>query len=208
VIGAVHSGIAAVVTGMTLLRKPLHLTDYFTPDLYDTIGRLQLVILLTYVFFAVTDFQFALFARDPIEISMWQLRLTEAPTSTLFYIHLATSIVIPFFVWISRTRRRNINLMFVTAILVNIGEWIEHYLDVVNPQDFKQAFVFMWVRVYQPHAVEYIITFGALAGVMLGVFVFAKVFPIVPLHPMKEGQVLKQQVRIGLADVPAAVHED
>ena len=62
--------------------------------------------------------------------------------------------------------------------------------------------------VYQPSLVEYVITFGSVAAVALGVLVFAKVFPIVPLHPQKEGQVLKQRLRIGRADVPAAVHED
>ena len=60
----------------------------------------------------------------------------------------------------------------------------------------------------RPHLVEYVITFGALAGVAPGVLLFAKVFPIVPLQPMKEGQVLKQRVRVGRAEVPAAVHED
>ena len=45
------------------------------------------------------------------------------------------SLVIPFCVWTSAKRRRNIGLMFATAVALNIGEWIDHYLEVVNPQD-------------------------------------------------------------------------
>ena len=208
VIGAVHSGIAAVVTAMSLLRGPLRLREYFTVELYDTIGRLELVVLLTYFFFFITDFQFSLFDRDPIEVSIWHLRLFEPPVNILFYVYLVTAIVVPFVVWSSRRRRRNIGLMFVTAIAVNIGEWLDHYLGVVTPENLKQSFVFTWVPVYQPSPVEYIITLGSVATVALGVFVFAKVFPIVPLHPQKEAQVLKQRLRIGRVDVPAAVHED
>jgi len=208
VIGAVHSGIAAVVTAMSLLRGPLRLRDYFTPALYDTIGRLQLVVLLAYVFFFVTDFQFSLFDRDPVETSIWHLRLLEPPTSLLFYVYLVSAIALPLFVWTSHRRRRNIGLMFGTAIAVNIGEWIDHYLSVVTPENLKQAFVFTWVSVYQPKPVEYVITVGSVAAVALGVWLFAKVFPIVPLHPLKEGQVLRQQLNIGRAEIPAAVHED
>jgi hypothetical protein len=40
------------------------------------------------------------------------------------------------------------------------------------------------------------------------VLTFAKLLPIVPLWDVKEGQVLRQEVRLGRRHVPAAIHED
>src|SRR5205085_12159125 len=55
VIGAVHSGVAGVVTAMTVLRRVLQLQDYITLQHFDTIGRLQLVVWFGYLFFFLMD---------------------------------------------------------------------------------------------------------------------------------------------------------
>lgn len=208
VIGAVHSGIAAVVTLLIVLRRMLHLEEYVTPHVFDVIGRLQLVVLLTYLFFFITDFYFSVFGRDPVEVSIWELRLLTPPTSLLFYIQIITSIVIPLPVWLSYRLRMCIPAMLATAILVNVGMWLEHYLEVVTPLSYKQPFTFTWVPTYTPTPVEIVLTLASVATVALGILLFAKVFPIVPPHSIKEGQLLRRQIPLGRLRMPAAIHED
>jgi Ni/Fe-hydrogenase subunit HybB-like protein len=82
--------------------------------------------------------------------------------------------------------------------------WLERYLLVVTPLQLKQPFTFEWIPTYVPSAVEAIETFSMFALMGLGVFVFAKLLPIVPLWDEKEGQVLRTTVRVGRLEVPAA----
>src|SRR5919197_293341 len=108
VIGAIHSGVAAVVTTMVVLRRALRLERYITPQHFDTIGRLQLVVAPAYLFFFLTDFYFSIFSRDPNELRIWELRLFEPPTSILFYIQLAATLLIPMPFWLFRRCRRSV----------------------------------------------------------------------------------------------------
>jgi hypothetical protein len=41
----------------------------------------------------------------------------------------------------------------------------------------------------------------------LGVIVFARLLPIVPLWDVKEGQILATRIELGRADVPAAIRD-
>jgi Ni/Fe-hydrogenase subunit HybB-like protein len=118
-----------------------------------------------------------------------------------------TALLIPLPFWCVRRCRRNVALMFWLSLSVNVGMFLERYLLVITPQSLKQQFVFTWVGAYQPQPIEYVITVGAFALVALGILLFAKVFPIVPLWDVKEGQVLQQEVRVGRRKLPATIHE-
>jgi Ni/Fe-hydrogenase subunit HybB-like protein len=207
VIGAVHSGVAGVVTTMLALRRLLHLERYITLQHLDTIGRLQLVVWFGYLFFFLMDFYFGLSAREGVEYRIWELRLTEPPTNVLFAIQVITALIIPLPFWLIRRCRRSVAIMFWLSLSVNVGMFLERYILVISPLSLKQPFVFTWVPPYEPQPIEYIITVGAFALVAFGILAFAKVFPIVPLWDVKEGQVLAQEVRVGRRDVPAAIHE-
>ncbi|MGH2356295.1 MAG: NrfD/PsrC family molybdoenzyme membrane anchor subunit [Chloroflexota bacterium] len=207
VIGAVHSGVAGVVMTMAALRRLLHLDAYITAAHFDTLGRLQIVVALAYLFFFLMDFYFGLFSREPVEVRIWELRLLIPPTNVLFFIQVLTALLIPLPLWFSRRVRRSPSLMFWAALSVNVGMWLERYILVVTPVSFKQPFVFTWVTTYQPGLVEYVITAASFALVALGILVFAKVLPIVPLWDVKEGQVLKQDVPVGRTNVPGVFRE-
>jgi Ni/Fe-hydrogenase subunit HybB-like protein len=204
VVGAVYSGVAGVLTAMIVLRRALHLERYITGQHFDALARLLLVVAPAYLFFFLTDFYFGLFSRDPNELQIWQLRLFEPPTNILFYVQVATTLVIPVPFWFFRRFRRNPGVMFWTSISVNVGMWLERYLLVVTPLQLKQPFTFGWIPTYVPSVVEGIATLASFALLGLGVIVFAKLLPIVPLWDEKEGQVLSTTVRVGRLDVPAA----
>jgi hypothetical protein len=48
---------------------------------------------------------------------------------------------------------------------------------------------------------------ATLGLVMLGLLLFAKLFPIVPLWDVKEGHVLREELPVGRARVPAVIRE-
>jgi Ni/Fe-hydrogenase subunit HybB-like protein len=207
VIGAVHSGVAGVVLTMLVLRRVFHLERYITLQHFDTIARLQLVVAFAYLFFFLLDFYFGLFAREPVELRIWELRLLEPPTNILFYLQVLTAFLLPVPFWFFRRCRRSVTIMFWTALSVNVGMFLERYLLVVTPLSLKQPFVFTWVATYEPRPIEYVISVAAVAFVAFGLLVFAKLFPIVPVWDVKEGQVLEDEVRVGRARVPATMRE-
>jgi molybdopterin-containing oxidoreductase family membrane subunit len=97
--------------------------------------------------------------------------------------------------------------MFWTSILVNIGMWLERYILIVPPLSFKQPFTFTWQNPYTPQPIEWVLTLFSFALVTTGILLFAKIFPIIPLFDIKEGQILKREVQIGRAKVPAVIRE-
>jgi molybdopterin-containing oxidoreductase family membrane subunit len=103
--------------------------------------------------------------------------------------------------------RRNVAAMFALSILVNIGMWLERFILIVSPLSYKQPFVFTWVENYVPRPIEYVLSVAFLALVGLGVLLFAKLFPIVPIWDVKEGQVVREQIKVGRVEVPAAIRE-
>jgi Ni/Fe-hydrogenase subunit HybB-like protein len=170
-------------------------------------GRLQILVSLTWLFFWLMDFYFGLFGREAVELRVWELRILTPPNSVLFAIFVLTALVIPLPLWLFRRCRRSAAIMFAAGLSVNVGMWLERYLLIVPPLSYKQAFVFTWVTEYQPRLIEYVLTLATFAFVALGMLLFAKLFPIIPLWDAKEGQVLKQQVRVGRVDLPAVIRE-
>lgn len=206
VIGAVHSGVSAVVTVMVILRFIFHLQDYITPDHFDSLGRLLLVVANTWFFFTILDVWFELYPRELQDVAVVELRYFTYPFSVLAVIFLLTGYVIPVTAWLFRSVRRNIPAMFVTSILVNIGMWLERYLLFVPGLAAKQELVFDW-NAYAPTVFEFLIVFAAMGLVGFGFLLFAKVFPIIPLYDIKEGQVSRAEIEVGEARVPAVIRE-
>jgi Ni/Fe-hydrogenase subunit HybB-like protein len=203
--GSVYSGVAAVATVMAVFRRALHLERYITADHFDALGRLLLPISLTWAFLWLVDLYFGLYGRDPIELAVWELRLFTPPWSVLYPIFLLTTLVLPLPIWLVRRFRRNVGLVFGASLLVNVGMWLERYITVITPLSWKQPFVFTWVTGYEPRPIEYALMAATVALVSLGILLFAKLFPIVPLYEVKEGQLLRREVRVGRARLPAVV---
>jgi molybdopterin-containing oxidoreductase family membrane subunit len=207
VIGAVWSGVSAVATLMALLRWAFHLYDYITPDHFDAIGRLLLVVSNAWLYFFALDVFFGIMAREESELTMWNLRMFTAPWNVLFVVFALTGYVIPVSLMLFRKVRRNITFMFWISLLVNVGMWLERWILIVPPLSFKQNFVFGYRIEYVPRWPEYTVVLASFAMVTLGVLVFSKFFPIIPIFDIKEGQVLKDEVQIGRVRVPAVMRE-
>lgn len=206
VIGAVHSGVSAVVTLMVILRFIFHLEDYITPDHFDALGRLLLVVANTWFFFTLLDVFFELYSREPQDVAVVQLRYFTPPFSYLALIFLFTGYIIPVSLWFSRRVRRSIPAMFITSILVNIGMWLERLLLFVPGLAVKNDLTFDWNQ-YAPTVFEFALVFAAIGLVSLGFLLFSKVFPIIPLYDIKEGQVASAELKVGERAVPAVIRE-
>ncbi|MDP3063575.1 MAG: NrfD/PsrC family molybdoenzyme membrane anchor subunit [Chloroflexota bacterium] len=207
VIGAVHSGVAAVITLMVVMRVAFKWQGYIRLEHFDAIGRLLAVVAITWFFFLLMEFIFGLYSMEKQEIAVRELQLFTRPYNILVIIFLLCAFVIPVPLWFFRKVRRNVFLMLFTSILVNIGMWLERFILIVPGLSRRTPFSYTW-NFYAPSVVEVLIVAGTFGLVILGVLTFAKLFPLIPLAEEKEGQVMKAEVRIGKRKVPAVVKED
>ncbi len=206
VIGAVWSGVAAVATLMAILRFLFKLHNYIRPDHFDALGRLLLVVGNAWFYFFILDFIFGLFAREETEVAIWQARIFEWPFNVLFIIFLLTAYILPVPLLMMRSVRRSVTMMFLTSMLINIGMWLERYILIVPALQYKQAFQFSW-STYQPQLPEWGLVIGSFGLVALGVLLFAKIFPIIPIYEQKESQVFAAEIKVGKATVPGVIRE-
>jgi molybdopterin-containing oxidoreductase family membrane subunit len=119
-----------------------------------------------------------------------------------------TTYFLPVALWLPRMFRRNLWIMSTACISVNIGMWLERFIIIVPGIQNKQVFTFSWYNVYAPSVVEWVIIGGTFALVSLLLLLIARVAPLIPLYDIKEAEILRTEVKIGRATVPAVYRED
>ena len=207
VIGAVHSGVAAVVIVMVLMRWAFGWKEYIRPDHFDALGRLLIMVATGWFYFFAMEFIFGLYSLEADEIAVKDFLTSQAPWSWWFITFIGTTYFIPVSMWLFRGVRRNAMLMLITCVFVNIGMWLERFLIIVPGLAEKQTFNFTWYT-YAPSPVEVTIVIGTFAFVAMLMMFFAKVLPLIPIYDIKEGEILKDEIQIGRRTVPAVLREE
>ena len=207
VIGAVHSGVSAVVTVMIILRSMFRWQDYIRLEHLDALAKLLIVVATTWLFFFILEFFFGLYSLEGPEIALREMQVFEMPWAAFFITFLLAAYFIPVPMWLFRTVRRSIPLMIFTTVLVNVGMWLERFIIIVPGLARKQGLSFTWGG-YTPSAVEIIIVFATFCMVSMLVLLFAKIFPLIPIGDAKEGMILQDEIRIGKVNVPAVMREE
>ena len=206
IIGAIHSGVSAVATVMVLMVWLWKWDKYLRPDHFDAIGKLLIVVSTTWFFFFFLEWVFALYPLEGPERAMRELQVFQWPWSGLFALFLVTAFFFPVPLWLFRRVRRNLLLMFITTVSVNVGMWLERFLIIVPGLMRKQPMIFTWGS-YRPSLIEILMVTAIFAWVGLGMLIFSKFFPLIPLFDMKEGMVGRDEVRVGRRTVPASIRE-
>ena len=206
IIGAIHSGVSAVAMLMALSLWLWKLDKYLRPDHFDAIGRLLIVVATTWFFFFAMEWMFALYTLEKSEIALRELQVFQWPYAMLFLVFLFTAFFIPVPLWLFKSVRRSPMMMFFTTVLVNVGMWLERFLIIIPSLARRTPLTFDW-GTYHPSIIEILIIVETFAFVALGMLLFAKVFPLIPVFDIKEGMVVRDEIKIGRRMVPATIHE-
>ena len=206
IIGAIHSGVSAVAMIMVLMVWLWKWDKFLRPDHLDAIGRLLIVVATTWFFFFFLEWVFALYTLEKSELVLRELQIFQWPYIMLFIFFLLAAFLIPVPLWMFRNVRRNLKWMFWTTLSVNVGMWLERFLIIVPGVARKTPLTFDW-GTYSPSIVEILMVAATFAWVALGMLLFSKVFPLIPLFDIKEGMVFRDVVKIGRRTVPATIRE-
>ena len=207
VIGAVHSGVSGVVTVLIIMRYLYKWDAYIRPEHLDALGKLLIAIATAWFYFFAMEIIFSLYSLEGQEIALRELQIFEWPFAPLFVTFIITGYFLPVPLWLFKKVRRSAKWMLITTLSVNIGMWLERFLIVIPGLARKQPLTFDW-STYHPSIFEIIMVTGTFAFVALMMLLFSKVFPLIPIFDVKEGQILSDEIQVGRRKVPALKVEE
>ncbi|HEX5655347.1 MAG TPA: NrfD/PsrC family molybdoenzyme membrane anchor subunit, partial [Chitinophagaceae bacterium] len=181
--GAFLVGAGAVVIAMYVFRKYYKLEKYITEDHFNKMGKIVVLLAFLYLYFNVNEYLVPAFKmKKPEEAHLTQLFAGEfAP---LFWFAIMIGMVIPIIVMLTKKGRKPLP-MFIAGIMVVVGAWFKRYL-IVTPTMLHPLMPMQEVpadyKTYFPSWEEWAIAMGSLAGALLIITFFVRVFPIIPIH--------------------------
>ncbi len=186
VVGAIFSGIAALVIAMAIIRKTMHLEKYLTSHHFNNLAKLLLLMSLLWIYFTVAENLTAWYGNEPKEMNVFGARIrgTFAP---YFWIMVFCNFAVPV-VLLGIRRLRSIRTATIASVTVLIGMWLERFLIVIPTLSYGRLPA-AWGR-YSPTWVEISITVSTFAAMAVLYLIFAKLFPIISIweldpHPVQ-----------------------
>jgi len=181
--GAFLVGAGAVLVAMYVFREAYKLERYITINNFDRMGKIVVMLALIYLYFNVNEFLVPAFKMKKTDADHL-LGLFTGEYSRIFWFAISTSMFLPILILINRKGRRPFPA-FVAGALVVVGSWFKRYL-IVTPtllhpflpmRDVPESY-----RHYFPSWEEWAIAIGSLAGFLLIITIFARIFPIIPIQ--------------------------
>ncbi|HLG18023.1 MAG TPA: NrfD/PsrC family molybdoenzyme membrane anchor subunit [Blastocatellia bacterium] len=184
VAGAIFSGIAALLIAMAIIRRVYHLEDYLKPVHFNNLGILLLVMTLLWFYFTFAEHLTSYYGAEPAHMKVFWEKIS-GHYAVEFWSMAVLCFVIPLSI-LARRKTRTVTGTVIASISVTIGMWLERFTIVVptliNPRlPYERG-------AYHPTWVEVSITVGCFAMFILLYVVFTKVFPIVSIWEVREGQ--------------------
>jgi molybdopterin-containing oxidoreductase family membrane subunit len=184
VVGAIFSGIAALLMTMIILRRIFHLERYLKLIHFDYLSRLLLVMSLLWFYFTFSEYLTAFFGHEPSEMRVFYYKFS-GPYAPFFWGMVACNFLIPVLI-LSFRRTRTIPGIFIASVTVVVGMWLER-LNIVIPSLANPRLPYP-TGFYIPSIVEWAMFVGGIATFILGFVLFARFFPLISLWEIKEGR--------------------
>jgi Ni/Fe-hydrogenase subunit HybB-like protein len=182
VAGAIYSGFAMVLTLIIPLRSWYKMQDMITMRHIESAAKLMLGTGLIVAYGYAMEAFFSWYSGDPYESFMYWNRIT-GPYGFTYGLLILCNIAIPQALWIGKVRR-NLVLVWLIAIVVNIGMWLERFVIVVTSlhRDFLPS---SW-GIYIPTRWDWATFAGTLGFFMLLIFLFVRLLPSISIFEVRE----------------------
>ena len=182
VAGALYSGFAMVITLAIPLRHAFKLESMITQRHLENAAKVMLATgsLLAYGYLAEAFCAF--YSGDTFEMAMQMNRWT-GPYAPVYWGMICCNVLIPQLLWWRRVRRSTWAL-FVLALVVNVGMWLERVLIVVSSlnRDYTPS---AW-RIYVPTAWDWVFLAGSICTFAWLFLLFVRVLPSISIAEMRE----------------------
>lgn len=182
VAGAIHSGLAMVLTLMIPLRRILHYESIITMHVLESVAKTIVFTGLIVGFAYGTEMFIAWYSRNIIEMEAFRWR-AFGDYAVEYWIMVICNTVVPLLLLFKRVRT-HLLLLFAISIIINIGMWFERFVIIIGSvaHDFLPH---AW-GLYRPSLIEYGIMIGSFCLFFFLFVLFVKHMPSVSMTEMKE----------------------
>ncbi len=203
VAGAIHSGLAMVLTLLIPMRRILRIERWITMEHFRAVAETMIVTTLI-VGYSYTIEPFISWYSGDLYEQQFALWRAVGWLSPMYYALFACNVFAPA-LFLFRAVRTNLKALFIISVLVNIGMWLERVFIVVGStsHDFLPH---NW-GMYAPTWVEASISVGSFAWFFFLYLGFTKIFPAVGIADVKEDMLRDAPIAHEAHEAVAAVPE-
>jgi Ni/Fe-hydrogenase subunit HybB-like protein len=181
VAGAIYSGFAMVMTLAIPIRKYYGLEDFITMRHLDNMAKVMLATGLIVAYGYMIETFMAFYSGNQFDRYAIINRMT-GPYAILYWSLIACNIVIPQSLW-SRRVRRNISMLFVLSLIINVGMWLERFVIVVI--SLSRDFIPSAWGMYYPTRWDWATYLGTIGLFLTLLFLFIRYLPVISISEMR-----------------------
>ena len=182
VAGAIHSGLAMVLTLMIPLRRIFHYEAIITINVLENVAKTIVFTGLIVGFAYGTEYFLAWYGHNIVEMETFRWRAL-GDYRIEFWIMVICNTVVPLLFFFKGIRTRIAWLLGI-SILINIGMWFERFVIIVG--SVAHDFIPHAWGLYAPTAIEFGIMLGCFCLFFFLFLLFVKHLPSVSMTEIKE----------------------
>jgi molybdopterin-containing oxidoreductase family membrane subunit len=181
VAGAIFSGLAMVLTLMLVARKVMHLENYITPNHVSAMCKLIMAMGGIVGTAYATEFFIAWYSGNEYEQFVFMNRAL-GPYAWAYWIMVGCNVLTPQFFWFEKVRK-NLLVVFILSIFINIGMWFERFVIIVTSlhRDFLPS---SW-HMYTPTKIELATLLGSFGLFFTLFLLFCRFLPVIAIGEIK-----------------------
>ena len=181
VAGAIYAGFAMVMTLAIPLRRAYGLEDFITMRHLENMARVMLATGLVVAYGYMMETFMAWYSANTYEEFMITNRF-YGPYAWVYWSLMACNVIAPQFIWFKRVRT-SIPALFIIAMFVNVGMWLERFIIVVVSlhRDFLPS---SW-GMYYPTFWDFATFFGTIGLFLSLLFLFIRFLPMISIFEMR-----------------------
>ena len=181
VAGAIYAGFAMVLIIAIPLRAVYGLEDFITSRHLQNMGKVMLATGLIVAYGYMTELFFAWYSGNQYEQYMILNRMT-GPYAWSYWALILCNVIAPQMLWFQKVRKSP-RLLFVSAVIVSVGMWLERFVIVVTSlhRDFLPS---SWDN-YYPTLFDWSLFAGTLGLFASLLFLFIRFLPVISIFEMR-----------------------
>ena len=184
VVGAIFSGIAALIVAMIVFRKIYGLHPYLKPIHFRYLGQLLLVMALLWFYFTFSEYLTGYYGAQPEEMKVFWAKFS-GPFWPFFWAMVLCNFIIPL-ACLVRLGQRTVGKVLTASLAVIVGMWLERFIIIVPTLSYPR--LPFPEGIYLPTWVEWGETAGSFGLFALFYLLFTKFFPIISIWEIREGR--------------------
>jgi molybdopterin-containing oxidoreductase family membrane subunit len=181
VAGAIYSGFAMVLNIIIPLRRFYGLKSLITPRHLNNMANVMLATGMMVAYGYIMEAFMAWYSGDIFEEYMMANRAL-GPYGWVFWALMLFNVLIPQALWSRRVRTNTISL-FIVALFVNIGMWVERFVIIVT--SLHRDFVPSSWGMYYPTKWDWMTLLGSVGLFLTLLFLFVRLLPAISISEVR-----------------------